>query len=125
MCHLAGRRDDAVAHAHKAIDLARTTGARGNEGWAWHLLGDLDSDTNAGAPAFEHAENPYRKALVIADELGMRPLRAHCFYGLSRFYGNVGNQAWMDEYGTDADRLCREMGMIQKHDWPYAVPMNF
>jgi tetratricopeptide (TPR) repeat protein len=110
-CHLAGRKDEAIAHARKAIDLAQTTGARGNEGWAWHLLGDLVFDGNSGASTFEQAENHYRTALLIADELGMRPLRAHCLYGLSRVHGNRGNQALMEEYATDAARLCREMGM--------------
>jgi tetratricopeptide (TPR) repeat protein len=111
VCHLAGRKDEAIAHAHKAIDLAQTTGARGNEGWAWHLLGDLAFDDKSSASTLEQAENYYRTALVIADELGMRPLRAHCLYGLSRVHGNGGNQTLMEEYANDAARLCREMGM--------------
>ena len=111
VCHLAGRKDEAIAHAHKAIDLAKTTGARGNEGWAWHLLGDLAFDGNSCASTFVQAESHYLAALAIADELGMRPLRAHCLYGLSRVYGNDGNQALMEECATDAARLFREMGM--------------
>ncbi|CAB3787943.1 hypothetical protein LMG28614_02618 [Paraburkholderia ultramafica] len=84
VCQLAGRQDEALIHTHDAIDLARASGERGNEAWAWCLLGDLVSDRNATAPRIEEAHNHYRTALTIAQELGMRPLQAKCLDGLSR-----------------------------------------
>jgi predicted ATPase len=84
VCQLAGRRDEAITHAHDAIDLARGSGERGNEAWAWCLMGDLVSDGNATATRIEEAHNHYRMALNIAQELGMRPLEAQCLKGISR-----------------------------------------
>lgn len=84
VCQLAGRQDEAITHAYNAIDLARASGERGNEAWAWCLLGDLVSDGNATAPRIEEAHNHYRMALKIAQDLGMRPLQAQCLNGLSR-----------------------------------------
>ncbi|MCX4149855.1 MULTISPECIES: adenylate/guanylate cyclase domain-containing protein [Paraburkholderia] len=84
VCQLAGRQDEALTHAHDAIDLARASGERGNEAWALCLLGDLVSDGNATAPRIEKAHNHYRMALMIAQDLGMRPLQAQCLNGLSR-----------------------------------------
>jgi class 3 adenylate cyclase/tetratricopeptide (TPR) repeat protein len=84
VCHLAGRQDEALTHAHDAIDLARASGERGNEAWAWCLLGDIVPDGNATAPRIEEAHNHYCMALMIAQELGMRPLQAQCLNRLSR-----------------------------------------
>ena len=110
-CHLAGRQDEAMAHAQDAINAARNSGERGNEAWACCSLGDLVSDGSTIGPTSEEAEEHYGMALAIADKLGMRPLRAHCLYGLSRLHGNAGNQALADKYASDAARLCREMDM--------------
>ena len=84
VCYLAGRHDEALTHAHDAIDVAVASGERGNEAWAWRLLGDLVSDGGATAPRIEEAHNHYRTALVIAQELGMLPLQAQCLNELSR-----------------------------------------
>ncbi|APA88446.1 AAA family ATPase [Paraburkholderia sprentiae WSM5005] len=86
VCQLAGRQDEALTHAQDAIDLARASGERGNEAWAWCLLGDLVSDGNATAARTEQARNHYRVALMIAQDLGMRPLQAQCLNGLSRLH---------------------------------------
>jgi hypothetical protein len=41
----------------------------------------------------EAAETDYRQALVLAEELGMRPLLAHCHLGLGTVYTKVGRMA--------------------------------
>jgi tetratricopeptide (TPR) repeat protein len=115
VCHLAGRQDEALTHAHDAIDVARASGERGNEAWAWRLLGDLVSDGSATAPRVEEAHNHYRTALMIAEELGMRPLQAQCLYGLSRLQKMVGNETLAEQHAADATSLCREMGI---KPWP-------
>ncbi|SKC81180.1 Tetratricopeptide repeat-containing protein [Burkholderia sp. CF099] len=92
VCQLAGRQDEAITHAHDAIDLARASGERGNEAWAWCLLGDLVSDGNAIAPRIEEAHNHYHTALMIGQDLGMRPLQSQCLNGLSLKLARIDGQ---------------------------------
>src|SRR5262249_26088036 len=72
----AGRRDDATAVARRALDLAHRQKERGNEAWIQRLLGEIAA--HADPLDLQVAENHYRQALAQADELGMRPLVAHC-----------------------------------------------
>jgi lipopolysaccharide biosynthesis regulator YciM len=44
------------------------------------------------APAFDRAEEGFRKALALAEQLGMRPLQAHCHLGLGRLYQRRGDR---------------------------------
>ncbi len=39
------------------------------------------------------AEAHYRQALALAEDLGMRPLQAHCHYSLGTLYGQTGRVA--------------------------------
>ena len=43
-------------------------------------------------PAVELAEASYRQALALAEELGMRPLQAHCHLGLGTLYARIGRR---------------------------------
>jgi tetratricopeptide (TPR) repeat protein len=115
VCQLAGRQDEALTHARDAIDLARASGERGNEAWAWCLLGDLVSDGNAGASGIEEAHDHYRMASMIGRELEMRPLQAQCLYGLSRLQKMGGDKALSEKSAADAASLCREMGIKPLH----------
>ena len=54
---------------------------------------------------FERAEEGYRKALALAEELGMRPLQAHCHRGLGRLYQRRGDP----EAGATAAAAAREL----------------
>jgi sugar phosphate isomerase/epimerase len=54
------------------------------------LLGDIASDEDS--PDMDAAEAHYRRALALANELGMRPLAAHCHLGLGRLY-HQGSQS--------------------------------
>src|SRR5262249_9926029 len=40
----------------------------------------------------EPAEAAYHQALTLADELGMRPLQAHCHHGLGTLYAQIGRR---------------------------------
>jgi class 3 adenylate cyclase/tetratricopeptide (TPR) repeat protein len=73
----AGRVDEAFEHAGRARDLALAHRERPNHGWSLRILGELFAERD-----HEQAEDHYRHALAIADELGMRPLQAHCHLGL-------------------------------------------
>src|SRR5579864_3053194 len=67
---LVGRRDDAVAVARHALDLAHRQKERGNEAWVLRLLGDIAA--HADPPDRESAEGHYHEALARANELEMR-----------------------------------------------------
>jgi heterodisulfide reductase subunit B len=57
------------------------------------------------------AEEHYRQALAVAEELGMRPLVAHCDVGLGKLYRRRGKQQQAKEHLTTATTMMREMGM--------------
>jgi class 3 adenylate cyclase/tetratricopeptide (TPR) repeat protein len=88
VCRLAGRGEEAGQHARQALDLARQQKARGDEALALHQLGVVQA--HADPPDVAQAEAHSQEALTLADELGMRPLVAHCHLGLGRLYGQTG-----------------------------------
>ena len=63
---------------------------RGNEAYALHLLGDIA--VRREPPVSEQAGEYYRQALALAEELGMRPLVAHCRLGLGTLYAAIGQR---------------------------------
>jgi len=106
---LAGRRDDAVAVARRALDLAHRQKERGNEAWVLRLLGDIAA--RAEPPDPESAERHYNRALARANELGMRPLAAHCHRGLGTLLRGTGDHVNAQEHLATAVMLYREMDM--------------
>jgi tetratricopeptide (TPR) repeat protein/MoxR-like ATPase len=102
-----GRPQEAGRLAEEALKLARAHKERGDEAWALRLLGDLASDREQ----FSEAEGRYRDALALADELGMRPLVAHCHLGLGTLYRRTGDKAKARVHLTTATTMYREMGM--------------
>ena len=106
---LAGRVEDARACADRALTLAREDSARGYEARALHLLGEIAAhyDGSNGTTAEAH----YGAAIVLASELGMRPLVAHCHLGLGKHYRRTGEAIKAQEHLTTATAMYREMGM--------------
>jgi tetratricopeptide (TPR) repeat protein/class 3 adenylate cyclase len=106
---LAGNLEEASAFAEQALTLSRTGKARGHEAWSLRLLGAIALHGNP--PEEELAETHYRHALALADELGMRPLQAHCHDGLGTLYSRRG---WVEQADTElsaAIALYRTMDM--------------
>jgi len=68
--------------------LARAHQERGYQAYALRLLGEIASRRDP--PEVTSAEAHYQQALVLASELGMRPLQAHCHRGLGTLYSRVG-----------------------------------
>jgi uncharacterized protein HemY len=68
--------------------LARQQKARGNEALALHQFGVVHA--HADPPNAVQAEARYQQALALAEELGMRPLQAHCHHGLGTLYAKKG-----------------------------------
>jgi class 3 adenylate cyclase/tetratricopeptide (TPR) repeat protein len=85
---LAGRLEEAHALAESALTHTQRHQERGNEAYALRLLGDLVA--RCEPPQVELAEAYFRQALALADELGMRPLMAHCQRGLGQLYAATG-----------------------------------
>jgi tetratricopeptide (TPR) repeat protein len=90
VCRLAGRGEEAWQHAGQALDLARQHKERANEALALHQLGVVHAHTDP--PDAAQAEAYYQQALALADELGMRPLVAHCHLGLGTLYTKIGRR---------------------------------
>jgi class 3 adenylate cyclase/tetratricopeptide (TPR) repeat protein len=109
VCCLAGRGEEAGQHAHQALDLALQQKARGDEARALHQLGVVHA--HADPPDAAQAEAHYRQALALADELGMRPLVAHCHLGLGKLYARSGRRAEAHAALTTAIGLYRAMEM--------------
>jgi tetratricopeptide (TPR) repeat protein len=109
VCRLTGRGEEAGQHAHQALDLARQQKARGEEALALHQLGAVQA--HAAPPDVTQAEAYYQQALALADELGMRPLMAHCHLGLGRLYGQTGRAEQARAALATAIDLYRAMDM--------------
>ena len=84
---LAGRLEDAMQHATRALDIARAQKEQGYEAYARRLLGSIAVHRHPAE--VEPAEAHYRQALALAEELGMRPLQAHCHLGLGTLYAKT------------------------------------
>jgi tetratricopeptide (TPR) repeat protein len=107
VCRLTGRGEEAWQHAHQALDLARQQKARGHEAVALHQLGVVQA--HADPPDAAQAEAHYRQAL--ATELGMRPLQAHCHFGLGKLYRKVRRHDEASVELSTAIELYRAMEM--------------
>jgi tetratricopeptide (TPR) repeat protein len=84
----AGRRDEATQLAERALKRAHQHNELGNRVWILRLLGEIAMRRDP--PELKQAEGYYRQAMVLADELGMCPLQAHCHLGLGTLYAKIG-----------------------------------
>jgi DNA-binding SARP family transcriptional activator len=87
---LATRDAEACEAAANAIELATRHGERGHLARA--LRARADALARGGADDLEHAARIYREACALADELHMRPLVAHCQFGLGSLYARAGKR---------------------------------
>ena len=62
-------------------------------------------------PDVDQATAHYRQALGLADEVGMRPLQAHCHLGLGTLYARAGQQEQARPALSTAIDLYRAMEM--------------
>ena len=106
---LASRMEDALAAAQHALGLSRQHKERGYEAYTLRLLGEIvarEDPLDVGK-----AEDHYRQALALAEELGMRPLIAHCHVGLGKLYRRVGDRERAKRHLTDGVAMMRAMEM--------------
>jgi tetratricopeptide (TPR) repeat protein len=106
---LAGRLEEAHILAEHALAFARAHQERGYQTYALRLLGDIAArrKPSDAIPAAAH----YRQALTLAEELGMRPLLAHCHRGLGTLYVTTGQRDQAHAELSTAIALYRAMDM--------------
>ena len=106
---LADRLEEAHALAERALALAREHQERGYQAYALRLLGEIAARREP--PERDQAEAHYRQALALAEELGMRPLVAHCHLGLGMLYLKIGQRGQARTALSTAIALYRDMEM--------------
>ena len=111
---VAGRLEEAQALAERALALARAHQERGHEAYALRLLGAIAAQREP--PVSGQAADYYRQALALADELGMRPLQAHCHRGLGTLYAATGQR---EQARTE---LSTAIEMYQSMDMTFWLP---
>jgi tetratricopeptide (TPR) repeat protein len=117
LCHLslgeaqlqAGRLEEAQALAERALALAHERQERGHQAYVVRLLGEIAARSEP--PEHERAEGHYQQALALAEELGMRPLVAHCHLGLGTLYAKLGRWEQARAELSAAIELYRTMDM--------------
>ena len=106
---LAGRLEEAHALAERTLALARTYQERGHQAYALRLLGDIAERREPLER--DQAEAHYRQALALAEELGMRPLQAHCHRSLGTLYATTGQREQARAELSIAIELYKAMDM--------------
>jgi hypothetical protein len=82
--------DEARRLAERLLALSHTHIGRGYQAHACHLLGDIAAHCNL--LEVTEAQTHYHQALALAEELGMRPLQAHCHRDLGVLYVQRGRR---------------------------------
>ena len=107
---LAGRLEEAQALAERTLALARD--APGT--WDTRRMPCASSARlrrSAIPRSVEQAEAHYQQALALAEELGMRPLQAHCHRGLGTLYAATGQREQARTELSTAIEMYRAMDM--------------
>jgi len=105
----AGRPDDATDRALRALEHARRHKERGIEAWTLRLIAEIVASREP--PDVEKANDSYRHAIALAEELEMRPLVGHCRAGLGRLSRRTGRTQEAKEHLAVATALFRDMDM--------------
>ncbi len=109
---LDGNFAEATRHAEHALELARERNERGYRAWLHWLVGEIIASR---APReVSEAVAAYEEALRLAEDMGMRPLQAHCHFGSGRalrasgrlnraaeLYREMDMRFWLDRLGTE------------------------
>ena len=109
----AGRTDEALGRAASAVELSKKHQERANEAIGLRVLAEI---TAVGDPVdAASAATRYADSLGLAEELGMRPLAAHCHLGLGKLYRRLGKRLQAAQHLTRALTMYREMDI---RFWP-------
>jgi tetratricopeptide (TPR) repeat protein len=106
---LVGQFSDAAQIADRALAVSVERQERASQAYAHRLRGEIV--LSDGSPDVTVAGTHYEEALRLAGQLGMRPLLAHCHFGLGRFHRRTGNNAQAGEHLSIATMMYAEMEM--------------
>jgi tetratricopeptide (TPR) repeat protein len=109
----AGRADEALRRARSAVELSKKHQERANEALALRVLAEITALGQAIDAT--SAGKQYADSLVLAEELGMRPLVAHCHLGLGKLSRRIGERQQAEEHLRFALTMYREMDI---RFWP-------
>ena len=113
---LVSRVEDAGVLVSHLLDLSRTHTGRGYQAHAYRLLGEV---ARHGEPLdVNQAAAHYRQSLVLAEDLGMRPLQAHCHRGLGMLYATSGQPE------LARAELSTAIAMYQSMDMTFWLPQT-
>jgi class 3 adenylate cyclase/tetratricopeptide (TPR) repeat protein len=101
------RIEDAALAAARALQFARDHKERANQAYALRVLGDIEA-RRGNLPL---AQTNLCAALALAQELGMRPLLAHCHWSLARALDGPERDRSASPHREYALELFRSMGM--------------
>jgi tetratricopeptide (TPR) repeat protein len=104
-----GRFEEAAEEGHNAMESSRGFRLSGLAAETLLLLGNLRAA--ADPPAVLDAERSYSEALALGAEIGLRPLVAHCHFGLGKLYGRTNKLDRAREHLATATTMYREMDM--------------
>jgi tetratricopeptide (TPR) repeat protein len=107
---LAGRLEEAHQLAERALVRARDCRQQNHEAYALRLYGEIAAQRTP--LEVEPATAAYQQAITLADELGMRPLQAHCHRGLGTLYATIGQCEQARIALATALEMYRAMEMI-------------
>jgi tetratricopeptide (TPR) repeat protein len=108
-CLLIGRVDEASAIAARLLGLSHTHTGHGYQAHACRLLGEVARRREP--PDIDQAATHYRQALTLGEEVGMRPLQAHCHFGLGKLSLKMGRWEQARAELSAAIDLYRAMDM--------------
>ena len=106
-CLLLGRLDEAQRLGDRAVESSPSQ--PGYAAHALHLLGDIA--THPDRFDAKSGEVHYRRALAPAERFGMRPLVAHCHFGLGKLHRRAGRREQAQACLATATAMYRTMGM--------------
>jgi tetratricopeptide (TPR) repeat protein len=101
--------EEAHVLAEQALALTRAHQERGNQAYALRLLGEIAAHRDP--LEVDPAEAFYSQALALAEELGMRPLQAHCHRDLGTLYAVTGQREQARAALATAMEMYRSMEM--------------
>jgi class 3 adenylate cyclase/tetratricopeptide (TPR) repeat protein len=107
---LASRLEEAHQLAERALARARDAKQQAYEAYALRLYGEIAAQRTP--LQVEPAAAVYQQAITLAEELGMRPLLAHCHLGLGSLYAKTGHPEPARAELSAAITLYRAMEMI-------------
>ncbi len=106
---LVSRLEEVHALAEQTLAFTRERQERGRQAYALRLLGDIAAHRDP--PDVDQGAAHYHQALTLAQELGMRPLMAHCHLGLGMLYGKIGRREQARPELSSGIALYRAMDM--------------